>query len=133
MVSLADVPVSSFFHTTADSCIRGHSMMLVMVALCNMADHYILSCGFYLSFFPRLISAVGDWMSIPYFHTWCGLSANLECMSEMYYTLLAENTGHKKSPFWHHHTNLSGYIFGTKACIDNRKNVKQQYFLHMSS
>jgi len=54
-------------------------------------------------------------------------------MSEMYYTLLAENTGHKKSPFWHHHTNLSGYIFGTKACIDNRKNVKQQYFLHMSS
>ena len=27
----------------------------------------------------------------------------------------------QKSPFWHHHTNLSGYIFGTKACIDNRK------------
>jgi len=28
----------------------------------------------------------------------------------------------KKSPFWHHRTNLSGYIFGIKACIDNRKN-----------
>jgi len=26
-----------------------------------------------------------------------------------------------KSPFWHHSTNLSGYIFGTKASIDNRK------------
>ena len=34
---------------------------------------------------------------------------------------LAGNTGRKKSPFWHHRTNLSGYIFGTKACIDNRK------------
>jgi len=29
--------------------------------------------------------------------------------------------------------NLSGYIFGIKACIDNRKKlVKQQYLLHMS-
>ena len=38
---------------------------LIMVALCNRADHYILPCGFYLLsfFFPRLISAVGDWMS----------------------------------------------------------------------
>ena len=34
---------------------------------------------------------------------------------------LAENTGHKNSPFWHHCTTLSGHIFGTKACIDNRK------------
>jgi len=31
-------------------------------------------------------------------------------------------------PFAHHHTNLSGYIFATKACIDNRKQlVKQQH------
>jgi len=38
---------------------------------------------------------------------------------------LAENTGHKKiaknSPFAHHRTTLSGYIFAMKACIDNRK------------
>jgi len=34
---------------------------------------------------------------------------------------LARNTGHKKSPFWHHRTTLSGYIFGTKARIDNLK------------
>ena len=27
----------------------------------------------------------------------------------------------QKSPFWHLCTTLSGYIFGTKACIDNRK------------
>jgi len=44
-------------------------------------------------------------------------------MFEMCYTRLAENTGRKKSPFWHHHTNLSGCIFAAEACIDNRKNV----------
>jgi len=27
----------------------------------------------------------------------------------------------KKSPSEHHHTILLGYIFATKACIDNRK------------
>ena len=27
----------------------------------------------------------------------------------------------QKSPFWHHRTTLSGYIFGTKAHIDNWK------------
>jgi len=29
----------------------------------------------------------------------------------------------KKSPFAHHLTILSGYIFGTKARIDNRENL----------
>jgi len=29
----------------------------------------------------------------------------------------------QKSPFWHHRTTLSGYIFGTKACIDNWKKL----------
>jgi len=38
----------------------------------------------------------------------------------------------KKSPSGHHHTTLSGYIFTTKAHIDNwKKLVKQQYLLHM--
>ena len=33
----------------------------------------------------------------------------------------------KKSPSGHHYTTLSGYVFGTKPRIDNRKNlVKQQ-------
>jgi len=38
-------------------------------------------------------------------------------------TRLAGNTGRKKPPFWHHRTTLSVYIFGTKACIDNRKKL----------
>ena len=38
----------------------------------------------------------------------------------------------QKSPSGHHPTILSGYIFATKTCIDNRKKiVKQQYLLHM--
>ena len=38
----------------------------------------------------------------------------------------------KNSPSGHHRTNLSGYIFATKAHIDNRKKlVKQQYVLQM--
>jgi len=42
-------------------------------------------------------------------------------MSEMCCTRLAENTGRKKSPFWHHRTTLSGCVFAAEACIDNRK------------
>jgi len=29
----------------------------------------------------------------------------------------------QKSPSGHHRTTLSGYIFATKACIDNRKKI----------
>ena len=37
-------------------------LLLFMVALWNRADHYVFIL-FILSFFPRLISAVRDWMS----------------------------------------------------------------------
>jgi len=60
--------------------------------------------------------------SVPYFHTWCGPSVNLECRSEMFCTRLAGNTGRKKSPFWHHRTTLSGYIFGIKTIGKNLLN-----------
>jgi len=51
---------------------------------------------------------------------------------------LTENTGRKndakKSPSVHRRTILSGCIFANKAYIDNQKKiVKQQYILHMSS
>jgi len=91
-----------------------------MVALCNRAYHYIFALWF-LSFFFFSSPNLSGRRCLPYFHTWCGLSANLECMSEMRCTLLAENTGRKKSPFWHHRTTLSGCIFAAEACIDNRK------------
>jgi len=46
-----------------------HNQVLIMAALCNRAGHhnfalwFLLSSSFFLSFFPRLISAVRDWMS----------------------------------------------------------------------
>jgi len=45
------------------------------------------------SFFPRLISAVTDWMSAVLAH----MVSNLGCRSETCYMRLAENTGPKKS------------------------------------
>ena len=89
-----------------------------------------LPCGFYLllSFFFFFLA----WSHqphigcLPYFGNWCGLSANLDCRSEMCCTRLAGNIGCKikqKSPSGHHRTNLSSWIFATKACIDNRKKL----------
>jgi len=55
------------------------------------------------------------------------LSVNLRCRSETCCTGLAENTEYrtqkvaKKSPSGHHRATLSGYIFTTKARIDNWK------------
>ena len=56
-----------------------------------------LSIGLYLSSssFPRLISAVADWMSTILLYTWCGPSANLERRSEMCCTRLTGNAGPK--------------------------------------
>ena len=39
---------------------------------------------------------------------------------------------YKKSPSAHHRTPLLGYVFATKAHIDNGKIVKQQYLFRMS-
>jgi len=56
-----------------------------MAACVADAGIIFLPCGFFFflsSFFPRLISVVAEWMST-ILCTWCGLSADLECMSEM--------------------------------------------------
>jgi len=90
---------------------------------------------FLSSFFP----AYSQWSEIgclPYFYTWCGLTANLECRSEMCCMRLAGSTGRKndakRSPSVHHRTTLSGCVFATKAFVDNRKKlIKQQYVLYM--
>ena len=83
-------------------------------------DFFFLLVSFFLAYSQR--SDIG---CLPYFDTWCRLSANLESMSEIYaaHTRLAENTQklRKKSPSAHHRTTSAGYIFATKACIDNRK------------
>ena len=76
---------------------------VIMAGLCNRAGHIYFHPVFLLSFFhffPRLISAVGDWMST--IHTRCGLSVNLQYRSETCCARLAENTARKKSPKTRH-------------------------------
>jgi len=94
-----------------------------VAALGNRAGHYILALWF-LSFLYLFSSPDLSGRRLDVYHTsthGVALSANLECRSEMCCTQLAGNTGRKKSPFWHLRTIFSGCIFGTKACIDNRK------------
>jgi len=75
---------------------------VIMTVVRSRCGHYIFALWFLLSssssfLFPRLISADGDWMST-IFHTWCGLSTNLECRSEkMCCMRLAGNAGPKHS------------------------------------
>jgi len=103
--------------------------LLFMAALRSRGGHYIFILWFlFLSFFYLFFLALCQPSHIgclPYFYTWCALSANLGCRSEMCCMRLAENTGCKKIaknlPRAYHRTTLSGYIFATKACIDNRK------------
>jgi len=54
-------------------CGRPMVMIMIMATLWNRAGHYIFALwflSFFLlsSFFPRLISAVGDWMSTILWH-----------------------------------------------------------------
>ena len=78
---------------TGASCYVVVMKCYIMVALWNRADHYIFALRFLSSFFLSSPTEIG---CLPYFHTWCSLSANLECMSEMCCTRLAENTGREK-------------------------------------
>jgi len=67
-----------------------------MAAVCNMTALWFLPSFFFFLSFPRLISAVGDWMSTILIHNGVALaSANLECRSETCCMQLARNAGPK--------------------------------------
>jgi len=98
-----------------------------MVALWNRADHYIfilfllLLSSFFISS-PNLSGQRLDVYHTSTVHTWCGLSANLECRSvHVARWKYRTQKWRKKSPSGHHPPTLLGCIFATKACIDNRK------------
>jgi len=79
---------------------------------------------FYLLFFPRLVSVVGDWMSTILRHmVWPWWEFRMQVWSVLHTARwkYRMQKSRQKSPSGHHHTNLSGYIFATKAHIDNRK------------
>ena len=74
---------------------------------------------------------------LPYFYTWRGLSANLECRSETCCTRLAANTGRKKVAKNRHLRTIvqlcrviSSQLRHTSTI--GKKLVKQQYVLHVS-
>jgi len=71
------------------------------------------------------MSAILPHMMWPQYRQHSGLSANLECRSEIFCTRLDENIGCKKIaknlPSGHYCTTLLGCIFATKARIDNRE------------
>jgi len=115
-----------------------------MAALCNRAGHYIfvlwlLSFFFFLSsFFPRLISAVADWMSTILLHMVWPYSANLECRCEMRCTWLAGNAGPKIAKKIRHLGAISQLCRAISSqqrhiLTIGKKLVKQQYLLHMFS
>ena len=108
-----------------------------MSALHSRCGHYIFDLSFLLSFFlaysqPLQIGC------LPYFHTWCGLSANLGCRSETCCTRLAESTGFKKSPKISHLRTITQLCRAISWQIRHiltigKKLVKQQYLPHMST
>jgi len=72
-----------------------------MAALRSRSGHHIFVLWFLLLsifFFSPTYSQPSQIGCLPYFHTWCGLRANLGCMSETCCTRLAENTERKNSP-----------------------------------
>jgi len=112
----------SFFFTAADA--YSWSLVCKFCLLLNYGRTIIFSsCGFFffsfLSFFPRLISAVADWMSV---HTSTHGVALVRIsdagLKRAARSLLQIQDANNRN----HRTTLSGYIFATKARIDNRKN-----------
>jgi len=116
------------------------SISVFMAALRSRCGDYILQLWFLLllSSFFLAYSQRSQIGCLP-FYTWCGLSANLECMSEMCCTRLAENrpTGCKNYATNHHLRNIAQLC---RAISSQRMHVStigrklvKQHLLHMSS
>ena len=102
--------------------------------------HYIFILWFLLSFFYLFFFAYAQpshIVCLPYFTTWCGLSANLRCRSETCCMRLAENTGCKKSPKICHLRTITQLCWAISSQLRHvstigKELVKHQYVLHMS-
>jgi len=112
--------------------------LFIMAALRSRCGHYIFALWF-LSFylFFLALSQRPQIGCLPYFDTWCGLSANLECRSEMCCTWLTANAGPKKVAK-NRHLGTIGQLSRAissqlrRVSTIGKKLVKQQYLLHMS-
>jgi len=100
---------------------------------CPVVSFFYLLLSFFFSS-PNLCRCIGY---LPYFYTWCGPSANLECTSEMCCTHLLEMHDPKKSPKI---CNLGTIAQLCRAVSSQQRHVstigkklvKQQYLPHMS-
>jgi len=115
--------------------LRTLHLAIVMAALWNRAGHYISILWFLSIFFFSSPDLSGCTLEVYYTLTH-GVAlvriyyAGLKCAVRG--SLKMQDA--KNWPSGHHCTTLSGYIFATKARIDNwKKTVKQQYLLHMSA
>jgi len=98
---------------------------------------WFLSSSIYLLFFPAWSQRphIG---CLPYFVTWCGPSANLECRSETCCAWLGETAGPKKSPKIGHLGTIGQLCKATSSQLKHistieKKRIKQQYLLQMFS
>jgi len=113
-------------------------VFFIMAALHSRCRHYIFALWFLLLsiLFPRLISAVGDWMCTILLHmVWP--TENLGCRSETCCTRLAGNTGRKKSPKIRHLCTVAQFYRAISSQLRHISTVgkelaKQWYLLQMS-
>ena len=80
-----------------------------------LAHILVSSCGFFflLPIFYFLFIAYSQPSQmgcLPYFHAWCGLSANLGCRSETCCTRLDGNAGPKKPPKMRHLGTIAQFV-----------------------
>jgi len=86
-----------------------------MVALWNRAGHYIFALWFLSLFFFYLFSSINLSMQSE-------IGAGLKCAVRGSLKI-QDAKNWQKFPSGHHRTTLLGYVFATKARINNRKNL----------
>jgi len=89
------------------------------------------------SFFFLAYSQQSQSGCLPYFHTWCGFSANLECRSEICCTWLTRNIGRKNYAKNCHLRIIAPLCRAMSSQVRHvstvgKNHVKQQYLLQMS-
>jgi len=97
----------------------GHYIMQLYVVSVFLLLFSLLFLLFFLAYSQR--SQIG---CLPYFHTWCGLSANagLKCAARGSLKIQDAKIT-EKSPSAHHRTTLSGCIFATRHVSTLRKTL----------
>ena len=107
------------------------SISIFMAALRNRAGHYIFALWFLLSsssvFFSFFASPNLSRRRLDVCHTSTHdvalvriYDAGLKCAARGSLKI-QDAKSRQKLPIGHHRTTLSGYMFATKACIDNQK------------